>query len=100
LPVALSPHSARRTPPDRHHAKADAFKRPSKQPVHLVAPAATLARDQLGEGVLRLERDTPAELHIEVFIRDMLDMTALNPAQGREVRLWVPDKTDTVEIGG
>jgi glyoxylase-like metal-dependent hydrolase (beta-lactamase superfamily II) len=67
--------------------------------IHLVAPTAAAPHDQLLKARGRIARQRTSELNIEVLVRDVFDVAAMQAGQRVEVRPGMAFEADTVEIG-
>src|SRR5206468_9362910 len=74
-------HSAR----DPGDLETNLGKSPTKQTVHLIAPAAAAPTDDLFEDGRTLDRDRTPKLHIEILVRNGEKMRAMQSAQAFEV---------------
>src|SRR6185437_12741323 len=86
-----SPHHRPRGAGD---AEAERDERPAEDAVHLVAPAAAAAVDDLVVDRRPLDGHGPAELDVEILVRNREQMGAVDLAQAFERRRRAPVETD------
>ncbi len=79
--------------------EADLVERPAEEPVHFVTPPAAPPRDELVEDRGRIAADLALELHIEILVRNVLDVTAMQTLERVRIGPRAPLELDAVEIG-
>ena len=89
------------TPPRHsHYVEPDFAKRPTEKTVHLITPAATPLVNDLVEYSLDVEVEWSTQLNVQVLVRDMQEMLAVNLAQGFEIDARLTLIVDAGQIFG
>jgi hypothetical protein len=85
-PRLVAPGGAQHAALDDVHREPSAPQQQRESTVHLVAEPAAPAAPELVEQRVRVEPDRPAELDVDVLVRDVGAPGAVQPAQRRQVR--------------